>query len=222
MSKHWNINKALSYNASIVMVAGARSIGKTYTTLKHCVKRFIKHGEECVYIRRYEPELKAVKKYVFSDVATDKEFKDYVFRLVGSEYQIAKRPKDKDKPEWRTFCYLLIASRYQDYKGVPFPKVKYIVWDEYLRENNRPPGYLVDEVGAILSLLITISRKRQDVTFFLLTNSCNIVNPLFRFCISATSPKRVILNTSWAPLKMVAILSYWLTMCLLKASKMNR
>jgi predicted AAA+ superfamily ATPase len=92
MTKYWNINKALSYNASIVLVAGARSIGKTYTTLKHCVKRFIKHGEECVYIRRYEPELKAVKKYVFSDVATDKEFKDYVFRLVGMEYQIAKRP----------------------------------------------------------------------------------------------------------------------------------
>lgn len=188
MSKFYNIQKALSYNPIIILAIGARSIGKTYTTLKYCLNRFIKHGKQMIYIRRYSEELKKVKPYIFNDIMTDADFSEYKVRLKGQEYQIAKK-SDDGKEEFKTFCYLMSAQAYQDYKGVPYPKVENIVWDEYLRENKRPPGYLQDEVGTILSILITVARNRKSVRMFLLSNACDIVNPLFRFLHINNEPK---------------------------------
>jgi hypothetical protein len=187
--KYWDINKALSYDSTFIFALGQRSLGKTYTTLKYCVKQYIKKGAEMVYIRRYEPELKKVAPYIFDDVASDKELKGYLFRRRGQEYQIAKKPANDEKPEYKTFCHLLIASQYQDYKGIPFPNVNNVVWDEYLRETRRPPGYLPDEVAALLSILVTIARNRTSVRFFLLSNACDLVNPLFRFLNINEEPK---------------------------------
>ena len=48
----------LSYNAILNFIIGERGVGKTYGAKKHVVNRFIKKGEQFVYLRRYKTELK--------------------------------------------------------------------------------------------------------------------------------------------------------------------
>ena len=42
---YWNINEIMSYQRNFNFINGARSIGKTYTTLKYCYRRAIERGE---------------------------------------------------------------------------------------------------------------------------------------------------------------------------------
>ena len=41
----------------------------------------------------------------------------------------------------------------QSYKGVAFPLVDTVIFDEFIREVKTPPGYLREEVGVFLILL---------------------------------------------------------------------
>ena len=59
---YWDINKSLSYNALFNFIVGNRGAGKTYGSKKYVINRFLKYGEQFVYIRRFKDELKKIKK----------------------------------------------------------------------------------------------------------------------------------------------------------------
>ena len=184
--KFYDLQKTLSYNCQINAIFGHRSIGKTYTLLKHCVRRFLKHGEKMVYVRRYDNDLKMVKAYIFDDIASDPALKDYEFKCVGYDYYI----KRIDSDEWLLFCTLVALSKFQKYKSRPFPDYKYIIVEEYLIENPRLTRYLNNEIDALISVYITVARYNNDVKMFLLSNVGDIVNPLFRWLDINDEPKK--------------------------------
>jgi phage terminase large subunit len=56
------------------MIIGDRSAGKSYSAKKKVVKKFLEAGDEFIYLRRYEDELKETKEQYFDDVLFNREF----------------------------------------------------------------------------------------------------------------------------------------------------
>ena len=61
----YNIQKLLSYNSILNLVIGGRGIGKTFASKKFCLERFLKYGEQSIYLRRRETELQELDKEKF-------------------------------------------------------------------------------------------------------------------------------------------------------------
>lgn len=186
--KYYDVGKLLSYNAEINGVFGSRSIGKTYGLMKQCVLDWMNRREEFGYIRRYQSELEVVQDNILDDVM--QEFPDYETKRTKDRYYIRKRStKKKNTNEWCVIGHLFAASKHADYKGKPYPKIRRIIWDEYIREVNSVPGYLKNDIQALFSIYTSVARYRENVSMYLLGNTCNLIMPLFLFLNINEEPK---------------------------------
>jgi predicted AAA+ superfamily ATPase len=84
-SLYYDPNKMLSYNRILNFIIGARGIGKSYSMKVYPIKRFLKYGEQFIYVRRYKPELKKVTQY-FDNIKH--EFPNHEFKVKGREFYI--------------------------------------------------------------------------------------------------------------------------------------
>lgn len=176
--RYYNAKKTISYNAPITMIITARSRGKTYGFTLEAVRDYIERGGfEFVYVRRYESELKASAPKIFDDLVEHGEFPGWEFRADSSAGYIRKT----GTKEWRVICHMIALSKQATYKGVAFPRVRKIIFDEFIRELKTPPGYLRDDVGAFLNLYKTVSRDRDNVRAILLANACDLTAPMLQF-----------------------------------------
>lgn len=164
-----NLSKVLSYNSFLNFIIGARGVGKTYPTTKFLISQFIKKGYEFVFIRRYKTELqKAIKdNKFFKSIIDNDEFKEHTLQTKHDSFYI----------DDKLAGYAMTLSTATNLKGNNFPKVKYIVFDEFIIENKNQ-HYLRDEVDSFLSLIETVSRTR-DVKIFMLGNAVSLINPYF-------------------------------------------
>ena len=162
---YYNPNKMLSYNRILSFVNGARGIGKSYSLKKYCINRFLKHGEQFIYVRRYKQELKKITSY-FDDVAH--EFPDVHFKVKGRQFFI------NDK----LAGWAIPLSAWQSEKSNAYPNVTTILFDEFLREKDKS-GYLPNEVEALLNLMDTVFRGRENGRCICLSNSTTITNPYY-------------------------------------------
>ena len=163
----YDYTKILSYNAFINFLIGERGVGKTYGASKFVTKRFISNNEEFVYIRRYKSELaKAVPEF-FKSLIINNEFPDHKLSVKGNKFII----------DDQVAGYSFSLSTAQSLKSTNFPKVKTIIFDEFIIE----PGqnhYLKNEVENFLGAIESISRMK-DVRIFMLANAVTITNPYF-------------------------------------------
>lgn len=160
------------------MVVAMRSRGKTYGFLKEAVKDYVRDGSQFVLVRRYDTELRTQFPTCLDALIFHKEFPELEFKING--YHALVRPAGSDK-KWDVIGFGVSLSKQANFKGTEFPRVKKIIFDEFIRETRTPPGYLRDDVGAFLNLFKTVSRDRDGVHAYLLGNSCDLTNPYFRF-----------------------------------------
>ena len=59
----WNINNSVSYNALFNFIIGNRGGGKTYGMKNYVINKFIKKGEQFIYLRRYKTEVKRINTF---------------------------------------------------------------------------------------------------------------------------------------------------------------
>lgn len=164
---YWDINKSLSYNALFNFIVGNRGTGKTYGCKKYAINRFLKHGEQFVYIRRFKDELKKIKKF-FDDIK--EEFPDVNFKVNGRFFYI----NDKE-------CGISIPlSTAKIEKSTAFPKVTTIIFDEFILDKGTH-HYLSDEVINFLECYETIARTRDNCKAYFLSNAITITNPYFLY-----------------------------------------
>ena len=164
---YYDYNKILSYNAFINFLIGERGVGKTYGASKFVIKQFINKGEEFVYIRRYKSELaKAVPEFFKAIIAND-EFPNHKLTTKGNKFII------DDKIAGYSFS----LSTAQSLKSTNFPKVKNIIFDEFIIEEGQN-HYIKNEVENFLGMVESISRMK-DVRIFMLANAVTITNPYF-------------------------------------------
>ena len=166
----YDYSKALSYNAMFNFIIGERGVGKTFGAKKYAINRFLKKGEQFVYLRRYKTELKescgdtgkffgAIQEY----------FPDHEFSVHGHTLKCGKR----------TMGYALALSVANILKSTSFNKVGTIIFDEFILDKGSY-HYLQNEVEQLLDIVETVARLR-DIRVFFLGNAISITNPYFTY-----------------------------------------
>ena len=82
---YYDYSKILSYKAVFNFIIGARGCGKSYGAKKMLIKKFIKTGQQFIYLRRFKIELQKVSTW-FDDVSA--EFPDHEFKVKGKTFYI--------------------------------------------------------------------------------------------------------------------------------------
>ena len=163
----YSFDRINSYNAFFHFILTNRGYGKSYGAKKRCIDRFLKYGEQFVYVRRYKTELKKIGKY-FDDIK--EAYPDHEFKVVGKTFYI-------DNHE----CgYAVPLSTSLTEKSTAYPKVCTIVFDEFIIDKGHI-RYLDNEVEVMLELVLTITRKRDNARVYFLANNVSEVNPYFTY-----------------------------------------
>jgi hypothetical protein len=174
---YYNYDKVLSYNGTYNFLVGARGLGKTYGAVRNAIRAGIKRGDEFIYLRRYKSELSTARNTFFA--ALEPEFPEYDFRAAGPFAQYAPvTTRDEKKREWTTIGYFVALSTSQTQKSVSFPKVKTIIFDEFIIEKGAL-HYLPDEAIVLNNFYSTVDRGTDKTRVFFLANSVSIMNPYF-------------------------------------------
>lgn len=172
-------------DAHYYVVIGERSNGKTYSILKLCLERYFERGEEFVYIRRFDEDVKYSRaSTIFNALINDGWIEKLSKGKWNSVYYYSKKwyfkktdykdPKNTiidDKP----FAYALSLSSEEHDKSTSYPNVKNIFFEEFISRNN----YLSDEFVIFQNTLSTIIRLRDDVTIFMAGNTINKYAPYY-------------------------------------------
>lgn len=169
MENQWyDVNRTLSYNKLLNFVVGPRGVGKTYSCKRYVIKRFLQTGEQFVYLRRYDTELKAGQiELFFSDISA--EFEDVDFAVKNGKFYI----------DGHVAGYYIPLSKAAQYKSVPFPSVQKIIFDEFIIDQGLI-RYLPNEVNTFNEMYSTIARLR-DVKVLFLSNAITFTNPYFLY-----------------------------------------
>lgn len=172
--KYYSFGPVLSRNGVYNFIVGARGLGKTYGAKKKAVKDFLARGDQFIYLRRYDTELRAARDTLFADLIANNEFPDVAFRIKGNEGQIQR---NKHSP-WETCCFFVPLSKAQSKKSVSFPNVKTIIYDEFIIEKGSL-HYLPNEAKAFNDFYSTVDRWQDKTRVLFLANSLTIMNPYF-------------------------------------------
>ena len=170
---YYDLQPVLSYNALINIIVGERGVGKTYSTKKFCIKDFINHGNQFVYLRRYETELKESCDGFFDGLIKNKEFEGHEFKIVR------KKRSTTLYCDGEVMGFGMSLATASQLKSKEFPDVKNLIYDEFIIDKG-VYHYLQGEVHSFLDICETLFRLR-DFRAFLLGNAINRVNPYFNY-----------------------------------------
>lgn len=169
--KWFDYNKIISRNALFNFCIAERGCGKSYGITKLVIDRFLKKGEQFIYLRRYKSELKSAVAGFFSAVIANKEYPEdeVLLEVKNNKFYI----------NGELAGYAIALSTANIVKSSSFPNVKTIVFDEFLIDKGAY-HYLSNEVTQLLDLVETVGRLR-DVKVFFLGNAISITNPYFTY-----------------------------------------
>lgn len=175
---YYSFDKIMSYNATYMFVVGARGLGKTYGAKKFVIRDALRtNGDnQFIYLRRYTKELEGRGTF-FADI--EHEFPDYDLRVNGkiAEYSPRRTRGDK-KRSWFLMGYFMALSTAQKQKSVAYPKVKTILYDEFIIEKGAL-HYLPNESKVFNDLFSTVDRYKDKTRVIFMANAVSITNPYF-------------------------------------------
>lgn len=177
MSKYYSIERVKKIDAQFKMLLGGRNIGKSYATKHDVLVDCYKSGGEFIYLRRWEEDIKT--KYVmqyFADVnitkLTDGKYKDIFFSQ--SKIYFANLDEKGKAKEKYLLGYIHSLNQAERYKSQIFPKVKYIIFEEFITDKQ----YLKNEPNELQEYVSTIFRSNTGVVY-LIGNTISKLCPYF-------------------------------------------
>lgn len=174
MGFYYNFDKLFSYNFLLAFVITERGLGKTFGSKVAMLKKYLKTGEQFIYIRRYKTELDSALATFWSDIQNNGFFEDYDLEVKRSKMLTTFLCNGE-------VCgYALPLSTANILKSTAFPKVKTIIFDEFLIDDSGLYKYLKNEVTLMLDLIETVGRLR-DIQVIFLGNALSITNPYFAY-----------------------------------------
>ena len=163
---YYNFDKLFSYSdALIYFVLGERGVGKSFNSKLAVLKKFIKTGEQFMYIRRYKTELDTALATFWNDLQANGYFDDLKLEVKKSK-MLTTFTCDGE------VCgYAVPLSTANILKSTPFPNVSTIIFDEFLLDSGGTYRYLKHEVTMFLDLIETVGRLRDNLKVILLGNN---------------------------------------------------
>lgn len=176
-SMWFSILPYLTLNRHFILINSQRETGKTYSTLKELIALCLKKDREIFYICRTKAELQAgALPDAFAKVLRN-EYGNLQTRSTNEElsYNIGS----EDEPEWMRLAVCGALSDFQRLKKRSFPKVWYMLFDEYIIEKDSPMQYVRGErePDILLNLYQTIDRGEDRVYCIMLGNTGTFYNP---------------------------------------------
>lgn len=167
MSIYYNFDKLFSYNFLIALVIGERGVGKTFNAKVAVLKKFLRTGEQFIYLRRYKTELDSALATFWDDLQSNGYFEDHDLKVKKSKMLTTFLCDGK-------VCgYAVPLSTSNILKSTSFPKVKTIIFDEFILDPlSGTYRYLKNEVQMLLDVIETVGRLR-DIQVLMLGNYIN-------------------------------------------------
>ena len=172
---YYNYDRLFSYNFLIAFVIGERGVGKSFNAKVAVLNKFLKTGEQFIYIRRYKTELDTALATFWNDLQGNGYFEDYRLEVRKSKMLT------EFKCNGKVCGYAIPLSTANILKSTAFPSVSTIVFDEFLLDNAGTYRYLKNEVTLLLDVIETVFRLRDGKTI-LLGNALNVhASPYFAY-----------------------------------------
>lgn len=172
---YYNYDRLFSYNFLIAFVIGERGVGKSFNAKVAVLNKFLKTGEQFIYIRRYKTELDTALATFWNDLQGNGYFEDYRLEVRKSKMLT------EFKCNGKVCGYAVPLSTANILKSTAFPNVSTIVFDEFLLDNAGTYRYLKNEVTLLLDVIETVFRLRDGKTI-LLGNALNVhASPYFAY-----------------------------------------
>ena len=171
----WNPDKLFSFPFLFAFVIGERGVGKSFSMKLHVMKKFLKTGEQFIYVRRYKTELDSSLSTFFSDLQMNGYLEDYDLEVKKSKMLTTFKCNGK-------VCgYAVPLSTANILKSTAFPKVKTIIFDEFMLDNGGTYHYLKNEVTLALDMFETVFRLRPGQMVFLGNATSIYANPYLAY-----------------------------------------
>lgn len=184
---YYSITKLFPFNRNFILVNSIRGFGKTYGAQAWLIDHWRKTGDEFILICRTQDEKKdGFLEKSLAKVFT-KEFPD--MEPVFS--------KGTATVEGSVMCYCVALSESNKFKKIGnLPYVKYILFDEYVIEENSNDRYVGgwDEPEHLLRIYHTVDRDEDRVVCIMLANNISAYNPYHMhraFRIPYTPPGKI-------------------------------
>lgn len=173
-------------NGEIVLVLGAKDIGKTFGLRLKCVQRFIKFKEIFCEICRTATERDEIMRGYFDKLQIEGFFTDYDFKIEKACGYIAKKCEDSKQRRWELICYFVALTNFQREKKRTFMPPKRFIYDEAIIDTkDKYHRYLKDEFLILANILDSVSRQHpgSDVRYYvyLLGNAVDLTCPLLKY-----------------------------------------
>lgn len=183
----YDIHKTLKAypDAYYYLVYGERSNGKTYSALSYAVERYVKAGEQFAYLRRYAED---IRRKNLSNLFSGHVENGFIFQSTGekwnnvdyasSKFYLTKFDEESEETTKSEdpMGFAFDLNSMEHYKSTSFPRIKTIIFDEFMSRN----GYLPNEWVLFANTLSTIIRHRDDVKIIMLGNTVNKYCPYFQ------------------------------------------
>lgn len=194
----FRLNNILKKNAHYNIIYGERSNGKTFSVLELALfgchddginlNGYLDDGSQTAIIRRWDIDFKGdggselFNNFVNNEIKgniieqkTKGKWNSVYFR--SSKWYLRRIDKNGNiEVDDTPFAYAFALNMDEHYKGLSYPKIKYILLDEFMTRK----VYLTNEFVSFTSILSTIIRLRDDVKIFMCANSINVAyNPYF-------------------------------------------
>lgn len=176
---YYNGKRLLKIHANYYIIFGERSNGKSYYIKRTLLERWIKHGEEMVYIRRYDSDITndLVNSY-FADAPIAEISKGAYNNIYayGGRIYCCHIDDDGKRDNAKVCGYVRSISSASRYASTAYPRVGGILLEEAFAADGR---YLSNELTLFLHLVSTISRDR-NIPVYLVGNSISRICPYWR------------------------------------------
>ena len=170
---YYTLDKALSYNALFYFIIGERGCGKSFSSKNFCIRDYINHENQFIYLRRYKEELDLACQSFFDDIKSAGLYEEHEFEVKGGKKLV------KFYMDGELIGYGIALSTSNILKSTAFPNVKTIVFDEFILDVGNY-HYIKNEITKTLDVYETVFRLREGRMLFL-GNSVSIDNPYFNY-----------------------------------------
>lgn len=190
-NSYYSLSEIKKEKAHYNVIFGERSNGKTFAVLSEIVSNYYRTGKQGAYLRRMNEDFTGKRGATLFEALINSEGKNMISELTdgywtsvyyyGARWYLCNYVENEQgsfdrEADETPFCYGFAISAMDHEKGIGYPNITTICFDEFITRQ----AYLRDEFVLFMNTLSTIIRQRDDVTIYMLGNTVNKYCPYFK------------------------------------------